>query len=369
MKSIVHVTSVHQRDDTRIVTKEARTGAAAGYDTSLIVADGLGDATDHGVRIIDVGAPAGRVNRMLQTRRDVEQKALSLKADLYHLHDPELLPVAARLKRAGAAVIFDSHEDHVQDLLYKEYLPRPVRALISGSFGLYQARVARRLDAIVVATPKIEQLFAAMGCRAVTIANFPQLEEFAKIERSKADSNRLCYVGTMSAIRAFPGLIDAIAQCREPIELDLAGDFTDQAVEDASKASPGWKRVRFHGYVGREQVVDLLSNAFAGIVTLLPTTTHLESLPIKLFEYMAAGIPVIASNFPLWQQIVEDRGAGLCVDPTDTAAIVRAIETLYGDQAEGRLMGKRGQVAVAEKYSWQTEGSRLIDLYQSLIGR
>lgn len=369
MKKIAHITSVHQRDDVRIVIKECRTLVAAGYDTSLLVADGLGSATDHGINIIDVGASnGGRLHRMMATRREIQRAASDIEADIYHLHDPELLPVAAHLKKNGAIVIFDSHEDHVQDLLYKEYLPGWAKPAISSMFSAYQTRVCRQLDAIVAATPAICDIFQKLGCRAETIANYPDLAEFEALERPQKDSDKICYVGTISSIRAFPELIDVIAQCRQPIGLDLAGDFNNADIEAQCRNSVGWNRVTFHGHVGRPEVANLLNQSFAGIVTLLPTTTHLESLPIKLFEYMAAGVPVIASNFPLWEKIIQESGSGISVDPTDGTAIANAIETLHSNQEAAREKGECGRIAVKTQYNWQSQGRRLIELYKSLIG-
>src|SRR5699024_2888763 len=110
-KSVVHLTSVHPRFDTRIFFKECQSLALSGYKVSLIVADVFHNETKSGVVIIDVGKSQDRLDRIINVTRRVYSQALSLDADVYHVHDPELLPCALKLKRKGKIVVFDSHED------------------------------------------------------------------------------------------------------------------------------------------------------------------------------------------------------------------------------------------------------------------
>jgi hypothetical protein len=108
---IAHLTSAHPRDDIRIFLKECRSLAVRGHEVVLVVADGFGDEFRDGVMIADVGRSKGRLDRMVNTTRRVLRKALDLKADIYHLHDPELLPIGLALKSRGKKVVFDAHED------------------------------------------------------------------------------------------------------------------------------------------------------------------------------------------------------------------------------------------------------------------
>ena len=130
----------------------------------------------------------------------------------------------------------------------------------------------------------------------------------------------------------------------------------------------GWDRVEELGTLGRSEVAQLFGQVSAGLVIFLPEPNHVEAMPNKLFEYMSAGIPVIASDFPLWHGIVEGAGCGLLVDPLDPRAIAGAIEHLLTHPEEAEAMGRRGRQAVERWYNWENEESKLLQLYASLGG-
>ncbi|OQM76230.1 glycosyltransferase family 4 protein [Manganibacter manganicus] len=364
----VQLTSVHPRDDIRIFRKQCTTLANAGVPISLVVADGKGDSSEAGVRIIDVGRPlGGRLSRMARVVNRVYRKALELDADLYHLHDPELLPIGLKLKKRGKKVIFDSHENYPADIRTKHYIPTPARPIISFLFSGLERYICTRLDHVVAATPGIAEHFRAIGCRVLEINNYPQAEELGELLPWNDKLDQVCYVGAMTSIRGVPELVDAMAHTRLDVRLALAGRFTEAATGDLCRKSAGWKRVFEHGQVSPQQVRTVMQKSMAGVVTFLPAPNHIDAQPNKMFEYMAAGIPVIGSNFPLWRTIIEGNQCGICVDPTNPSAIASAIGRLMDRRQEAEKMGQRGRKAILEHYSWERESSKLIMLYQELL--
>lgn len=364
---IAHLTSAHSRSDTRVFIKQCCSLAAAGYCVSLIVADGKGADIVNQVQILDVGHLTGRLERMLMTTRRVLRQAIQLDADLYHLHDPELLPVGLRLKRLGKRVIFDAHEDVSKQLLYKPYLgPRRLRAL-SLTYESFERYACRRLDGVVTATPYIRDKFLPINLRTVDINNFPVLGELDAAIPWNSKQAEVCYVGGIESIRGIKEVIAAMDQLPSTVRLNLAGRFSEPAVELATRAMPGWQRVNELGFVDRLGVREVLGRSVAGLVTLRPVINYLDALPVKMFEYMAAGIPPIASNFPLWREIVEGNDCGLCVDPLDPAAIAGAIDYLVTHPEEACRLGENGRRAVLEKYNWSIEEAKLLGFYDQVL--
>jgi hypothetical protein len=365
---VAHLTSAHPRHDIRIFIKECQTLARAGHEVSLVVADGLGEEIREGVRIHDVGPKTGgRLRRMTSTVRRVIDAALKLRPDVAHFHDPELMLGALRLKRAGIRVVYDVHEDLPRQILAKHWIPSAVRPLASRLFEALENRVARRLDAVVTSTPHIRNRFAPLNAEVLDVCNFPILAELVRETPWDSRRNEVCYVGGISRIRGIGPIVAAMPDV--PARLNLAGIWSENGLKEMLQAEPGWARVNDLGVLDRQGVTEVLARSKVGLVTLFPTPNYVDALPIKLFEYMAAGMPVVASDFPVWREIVDGAGCGLLVDPQDPAAIAAAMCELLADNERAARMGECGRQAAIARYSWQAEGDKLCALYARLDGR
>jgi len=364
---VAHLTSAHARSDVRIFLKECRSLAAAGFEVFLIVADGQGPALVDGVHVVDVGPRSGgRASRALLTAARVFAAAQHLRADICHFHDPELLPWGLLLRLSGAKVVYDAHEHVAHDILTKHYLPLPGALLrpLSLVVGRCELLGARGLDAIVAATPEILERFRRLPALSEGIYNFPLGEEL--LRSGGWDSRRLqaCYIGGISINRGVREIVQAAAHCRTRIV--LAGPLWDGLTAQQAAALPGWSHVSYRGVLPRAEVADVMGGSRVGIVTFLPVVNHVNALPNKLFEYMSAGIPVVASDFPLWREIVTATGSGLCVDPCDPLAIAQAVDRLAGDEEFGEACGRNGARAVAGEFNWSAQATKLIHLYEHL---
>ncbi|OCL85611.1 glycosyltransferase family 4 protein [Arcobacter porcinus] len=364
-KKVVHLTSVHKRYDIRIYLKECCSLSNSGYDVYLIVADGKGDEIKDDIKIIDVGISKNKLSRIIFSTNKVFKKALELNADVYHFHDSELLFAGMRLKKKNKVVVYDSHEDFPRQIYNKQWLPLWTRKPLSLIIEFIENYISRRLDAVVCPTELIKNRFLKLNKNSIDIRNYVIVDEFSNINKNNFNHN-ICYVGVITRERGFIELLDAIDEI-DDIKLICCGPFESLEFEEKLKKHKSWKKVDYRGIVGRKKIADIMEESSAGIVTLLNTPNQIESLPIKLFEYMASCLPVIASNFPLWIEIVENAKCGICVDPSNSKEIASAISYIFDNPEEAQNMGKNGKKNVDKIYNWKVEEKKLIELYKRLL--
>ena len=362
-KRVVHLTSAHPRYDTRIFHKMCRS-LQKKFNVSLVVADGKGDEKKFGIEIYDVGIAKDRIHRIFNITKKIFNKALQLDASVYHLHDPELIPVGIKLKKKGKTVIFDSHEDIPKQVLAKHYLNRFTKVLISKGYKFYEKHNLKKFDFIISATPFIRDKFLKYGLKTIDINNYPLLKEFENVS-PLFNEDCICYLGLLYNTRGIKEIIKAVENI-DNITLIIAGKFFSEKFKDEITSLRGWQKTDFRGFVGREEIKKIISSSFAGLVTLHPTPSYTESLPVKMFEYMGGGIPVIASDFPYWRDIVVSCECGICVNPLDHKEIAKAVEFLKKNREVAKNMGANGKKAVFEKYNWEREEEKLFTIYENL---
>lgn len=367
---VVHLTTVHVARDVRILDKECKSLARAGYDVTFLGCFDQ-DASEGGVRIKGVGSAKGRISRMLWAPWKVYREALRLNAEIYHFHDPELLLVGVLLRLKGERVIYDAHEDVSADIAVKHYLPGFVRGPVARMVSVLEKMCVRKFSGVVTATAPIAERFRRINSRTAVVHNYPELAELAPPSDKPWSSRKMAvaYVGSIAADRGGGEMVKAMTLLpgdSAEVSLELAGHFSPASLPDELAKLPGWKKVRVHGVLGRPEVAQLLGEVRVGLVVLSATPGFLHSAPIKLFEYMSAGIPVVASDFPGFREIVIGCECGLVVDPADPKKIAEAIDYLLGNPGEAEQMGQRGRRAVEEKYNWASEEQKLLKLYEDV---
>jgi len=362
---ICHLTSAHPQRDVRILIKEC-SSLAKHFNTSLFVVNGTKEVFNN-VKIDTVKHEFNsRLERFTKVVDLVLLKAIEIDADIYHIHDPELLRIVSKLKKLNKKVIYDVHEDLPRQTLSKPWINITLRKLISNLIESYENRVAKKCDGIITATPFIRDRFLSINKNTIDINNFPILNELLlDVQYDSKTENNICYVGGITKIRGIKEIVKSISSI--DVKLLLAGDFLEEGLKESTSKLDGWEKVKELGFVNRGEVKEVYTKSKLGLVTLHPVINYIDSLPVKMFEYMAAGIPVVASNFPLWKSIIEDKKCGICVDPLNPEEITNAIKYLLENPKEAGIMGENGKRLVKEKYNWTIEENKLFNFYTNLI--
>jgi glycosyltransferase involved in cell wall biosynthesis len=364
---ICHITTVHNEGDIRIFHKMCVSLATdSGNQVYLIVPNAI-PRNEHGVEILSfISDTENRKERIKKAGQKALEIAKELKADIYHLHDPELLKIGISLKKqTGSKVVFDSHEDVPKQLLDKIWIPVYQRSLLSWMYQKYERFVCSRLDGVISVTPIICERFRKFQKNVSLIANYPDLNELTFSEKKDEFSRTICYVGGIFKTRGIIELVRALENT--DIKLLLAGTFESDELSQSVMALPGWKNVTYYGQVDRIEIKKILEKSEIGVVTLHPTKSYLESYPIKLFEYMAAGIAILASDFPLWRTITDPAQCANYVDPLNASEIKTVLLEMLKNPVETRQKGINGKIAVQNNYNWKSEFEKLQSFYLKLI--
>lgn len=366
MIKVCHLTSAHPWDDIRIFRKECVSLAKNGFETTLVAFDAPNEVID-GVNVVSAGKkPQNRNDRFINGGKRILRKTFEIDADIYHFHDPELIPIAKKLAKRGKKIIYDIHEDVPRQILDKPYLNRKIASVISFFYEKYENYSIRNFAGLICATPFIRDRFTKLHDNVIDVNNFPVLAEITDEESCNlSKQDKICYIGSISEIRGIKNLVDSLKYCNGT-RLDLAGEFHEGSFKEKVKLSEGWEFVNELGYINRKESMDIKKEAFAGLITFLPVANHINAQPNKLFEYMSAGLPLICSNFSLWKILIEQENCGICVNPNDVSEISNAINFIKENQSIAKQMGENGKNAVINKFNWLIEEQKLIEFYKKL---
>ena len=367
MTKVCHITSVHAPEDVRIFHKECVSLAQAGYEVYLVQ---RGESYEkNGVHMVGFGEPASnRLGRMLFTACRAYRVALAVDADIYHFHDPELLPYGLKLKRRGKKVIFDSHEDTLESILEKQWIPAPIRKAVYLWFKGQQEKVCRRIDAVVAVTPHMVEFFRRLNPKTVQVANFPILD--SPSSQPDVSSKTLVFAGGVTRQWNHHTILKALERLPE-CRYHLCG-AGDAGYLRELETLPGWGQVEYLGRISHEEVPALLAKSAVGMAVLSYSRNsdwkNGTMGNTKIFEEMMAGLPVVCTDFVRWKEFVDRWRCGICITPDDPDAIATAVQYLLDHPEEARQMGENGRKAVKEEFNWGVEEKTLLALYEELLG-
>lgn len=370
IKKVCHLTSTHKRYDVRIFQKECRSLAKHGFDVTLIVNDDLDDEEVNGVKIVSTRfKPQKRIQRMKNSYKNFLKLSLEVNADIYHFHDPELLPVGNKLKKLGKIVIFDSHENFPLQIKEKEYIPFFLRKIISKLYYFYETYSVKKIDAVIFpCTYNNKTPFEGRAKRIILIDNFPLLDEFFYkfVDEYDQKENAICYIGTLTYDRGITHIIKAAHYAN--ITLILGGEMIPEEYLHEVREMMEFANVDYKGYINRAEIVEVYRKSKVGMCTLLNVGQYNKDdhLPTKAYEYMSMGLPVIQTDSKFVRELLKEYEFGIPVEAENVDQIVDAIQYLLNNPEVAKEMGKNGRRAVEEKFNWSIEEQKLIELYTTL---
>mgnify|MGYP001329985708 CR=1 FL=1 len=364
---VVHITSAHRAFDDRIFHKELKTLANAGYKVTLIAPHDKKEAIGN-IEMVPIPKARNRFERMAISTLRALYLALKEKADIYHFHDPELIPAAFIIKLlTGRKVVYDVHEDYKQKMLSYEWINKRYRKFVSIILDMLEKKFSTYFDYVITADSYVQSRFRRR--KVEIIANYPPLSFSAGLECTRNNTTfKLIYVGGISEDRGIVMIIESLKYLKNKnINFEVFGNTDNPMLLNLLNNT---EKVKYFGVVPWQEVSKHLANADVGLVLLQPVPAYFycpgENI-VKLFEYMSVGLPIIISNFPKLKKLILDIGCGIPVDPTNPEEIAKAIEYLIEHPEEAKQMGENGRKAVLEKYNWEHEEKKLLRIYDELL--
>jgi len=367
---ICHLTSVHKATDTRIFYKECRSQASE-YEVYL-VAPAPNDYEKDGVKIIALKKPGNRFSRFVITDTILLFKALRIRAVLYHIHDPELLITGIILRLFGKKVIYDVEEFVSANLYSKKWVPiKPVTRMLYAF--VENIAIGLKIPFILAEQSYTENYKNRTTLKYAVIQNFVTLRDVPEATNEyNRNGNIFAFVGTLSARRGLPFIIEAISILKNKgmtARLCCVGEVNDSVLNILNQ-SEFWPEVKdqveFLGYVPFPDCVSAIQDCIAGLALPENLPNQYGSYPTKMFEYMAGGLPVISSDFELYKDVVNRFECGISVNPENSSQIADAMEYFMTNPEKAKRFSENARIGV-KNFDWKTEEQKLLKFYKDVL--
>lgn len=386
-KQVCHISYNHDAFDDRIYWKELVALKEAGYECTHICV-GEEDKefiSAEGIQIIQVKRENNQSNIWLRRLKYllsqkspmlnlILAKAIAIKASVYHYHDLQLNALVKPLKKQSwkPVIIYDSHEAY-HLLLLEGKKPNILKTLLVKIIALWEIKNAKNCNYIITTDDYTLQYFKrkAPNVPSAIIHNYSYFE----IDETKPKSYKydFIYTGLLNKERGLyemGELIASLKKDRPAISLLLIGSFEDERIESSFKKFVEKNNLQENLFIHHHVEFSLISKYYTeskiGLGLFHPTPKYITFLPIKLFEYMAFGLPMIFSNQGQAAQIIKDEKSGVLVDVSNSHSILEAAKKLLDDKKLYQEMSVNGKTAVSSRYSWQKEKIKLIKIYESI---
>jgi glycosyltransferase involved in cell wall biosynthesis len=371
-KKVCHISTVHSVTDDRIYYKECVSLAGKGYAVSFVVPHDKDEVRD-GVTIVALPEFNNRLVRFVTGSFRALRKGLRTRAELIHIHDPELIPAGLIFKLLGRLVIYDVHELVYHHLAQKQWGNKLFRPFLKWMYGFFEFLAVKFFGAIilVVDDDHFKDYFFTTYRKQVSkflfIRNYPMIRFTDDLPPSvyEKKGDMIIYAGGLSRERGIQEVIRATGFLSPAPTFILFGKWSDENYREECMREPGWKNVEYMGYRRLEEIYPFIKVADLGIALLYPLKNYLTSLPVKAFEYMTCSVPILMSDFPFWIRKFGD--CAYFTDPSSSEKIAEVLKMILADKEMMKAKGRSGRELVEKQYSWEEEEKILVACYDKLF--
>lgn len=340
---VVVATVVHHPEDARIRHRQIPALLAAGHEVVYVAPPGDAQAAPGGLERVIVPRAIGRDRLRALWHAAFELRRVTADADVTLVHDPELTVLD---RFVHSPVIWDVHEDVVAQVADKAYIPAWAQPLARVLAGRVERRGKRRLGCLIA-----EDGYRSRFPDATLVRNTVDIPR----DVVPSGSSRIVYLGRVSRGRGSAALAALGRSLPKDVNLEIFGPVDDDVVDLEGS------QVTVHGFVPNDHALAALPGAAVGLSLLQDRPNYHHSMPTKILEYLAHGVPVVSSPLPAVVSLMEGRGCGLIVPFNDVTATQDAVEALLGDAELRHRLAANGRRLVSENFDWATDASRFVE--------
>jgi glycosyltransferase involved in cell wall biosynthesis len=383
---LVHVTSMHTWDDDRIFERACVGLAQLGYDSSLVsTAVAINKKSEEGILYEDGDQKGGvklhwvkkraGIRRRLFSSYDAMRRAVKLKPDVIHFHDPDLLPWAYYYSFFyKGAMVYDIHENYCVRIHHLS-LPKGIKNMLANSFRGFEKMVIKRIAGFVTTTETMKTLYNGVPSPGIAVSNVPFLKRLAELPVAKEKEEQVTIItsGTNSEERNCLQTVEAIPMILKEfpdVKFKFVGKYQPESFENTLRERARELNVEhaviIEGMLPWLKNFERVGRAHIGCVFYADNLNNRVTIPNRLFEYMAMGLTIVGEAFPEVEKVVTDAKCGITVDSSKPESIAKGICSLLRNPAELAQMGKNGEAAVKNKYNFENELKQLSGFYQKI---
>ncbi|MDP4177092.1 MAG: glycosyltransferase family 4 protein [Bacillota bacterium] len=366
------LTSGHCALDDRIFYKEVLSLKKKYSDITIIAPDKKSEYLEDEIKIIGVSEPNSIMERLKIVDKIID-KAIEVNADIYHFHDFEIIYKIGKVKKfvPQAKIVYDVHEHYPDMMRMSRKIPKVIKNFAAFFVDKSEQIISKKFEYIITADDAVRERFQKFNKNVDVIYNFSEFK--INIDEKIEKEYDAIYQGGITLERGLMQVIKAIEiikHKKNDVKMIFVGPFGDENAKNIAlqyiKDNNLQNNVLFLGKVPHIEVERYIRKSKIGIVTLLPLPKYYKNIPIKQFEYMSCGIPVIGSDLPPIKKFIESYNSGKIVDPTNPQEIADAIYELLENEQLRKDLGSNGVRAVTEEYNWSNMESKLLSIYDKL---